>query len=323
MEPLVSVIIPTRSRPLLVVRAVRSALAQTLRSIEVIVVIDGADEDTERALTQTHDPRLRVEVLPAQLGCPAARNAGVNLARGRWVAFLDDDDEWLAQKLQVQIPIAENASCSFPIISCRLIARSDEGDLIYPRRFPRANEPLCEYIFCQSGLIGGEGFVLPSTVLTTRELLQRVPFPSGLMRHDDLDWLLRAGALKGAGVEFVPASEPLVIWHIKRDHSRLSQSTDWRTSLRWIHSSRHLVTPRAYAGFVLTWASVAAQRSGEWPAFFVLLREAGRHGRPRVIDVMAHLTIWLIPRRIRRRVVSWLDARRQQTPKPDILPSPQ
>jgi glycosyltransferase involved in cell wall biosynthesis len=323
MEPLVSVIIPTRSRPLLVGRAVRSALAQTLRSIEVIVVIDGADEETERELTQTHDPRLRVEILPVQLGCPDARNAGVSLARGRWVAFLDDDDEWLAQKLQVQLLIVENASCSFPIISCRSIARSDEGDLIYPRRFPRADEPLCEYMFCQSGLFGGEGFVLPSTVLTTRELLQKVPFQSGLKRHDDLDWLLRASALKGVGVEFVPASEPLVIWHIKRDHSRLSQSTDWRSSLHWIHSIRHLVTPRAYAGFVLTWTSVAAQRSGEWRAFFVLLREAARHGRPRVIDVVAHLIVWLIPRRIRRRLVSRLDARRQQMPRPDILQSPQ
>jgi glycosyltransferase involved in cell wall biosynthesis len=100
--PLVSVVIPTYSRPQLVGRAVRSALAQTLEAIEVIAVQDGPNESTVQALAQIDDPRLSVHVLPENLGAAAACNAGVARARAQWVAFLDDDDEFLSSKLELQ-----------------------------------------------------------------------------------------------------------------------------------------------------------------------------------------------------------------------------
>ncbi len=99
-EPLVSVVIPTRNRPHLVGRAVRSALAQTLDAIEVIVVVDGPDEATLQALRQIDDARLRVKTLPRNLGPGEARNAGVGEAQSRWIAFLDDDDEWFPRNLR-------------------------------------------------------------------------------------------------------------------------------------------------------------------------------------------------------------------------------
>src|ERR1044071_7690025 len=100
LPPDVSVVIPTLRRPALVTRAVGSVLAQTIENIEVIVVVDGPDEDTRSALAAITDPRLRVIQLSTQGGAPHARNSGVAEARARWTALLDDDDEWLPRKLE-------------------------------------------------------------------------------------------------------------------------------------------------------------------------------------------------------------------------------
>ena len=71
-EQIVSVVIPTLNRPRLLVQAVRSALAQTLKPIEVIVVIDGPDEAMRKALAAVNEPRLLVKALPRNGGLGAA-----------------------------------------------------------------------------------------------------------------------------------------------------------------------------------------------------------------------------------------------------------
>src|SRR5262245_38635866 len=144
-SPDVSVVIPTLSRPALVTRAVRSALAQTVKAIEVIVVIDGPDEATRAALDTIADARLRVIALPQRGGAPNARNAGVEAARAPWTALLDDDDEWLPHKLATQLDLATRAPVRLPIVASRLINRTPRADLVLPRRLPAAGEPLSEY----------------------------------------------------------------------------------------------------------------------------------------------------------------------------------
>ena len=114
-ESLVSVVIPTRKRPHLVSRAVGSALNQTLRAIEVIVVIDGPDNSTRLVLEQIDDPRLKVRMLSVHSGDGHARNAGVSEARSRWIAFLDDDDEWFPRKLELQLQTARFSRCLYPV----------------------------------------------------------------------------------------------------------------------------------------------------------------------------------------------------------------
>ena len=79
--PQVSVVIPTRKRPDLVVRAVKSALAQTLADIEVIVVIDGSDRATEQALAAIDDGRLTIICNEVPVGGSEARNVGIRKSR--------------------------------------------------------------------------------------------------------------------------------------------------------------------------------------------------------------------------------------------------
>ena len=308
-EPLVSVVIPTRNRPYLVARAVHSALTQSLVEIEVIVVIDGPDEMTLHILDQIDDHRLRVSMLPRHLGLSDARNGGVREARSQWIAFLDDDDEWLPQKLEIQLQTAKQSAYDNPIISCRIIARTPAGDFFWPLRFPRPNELLSEYLICRRNPISGEGLISPSTILTKKELLRRVPFKSDLWCYEDVDWLLRTSTQEGVGVEFVARFEPLTICHMEEDHNRISTGIDWNDSLSWIKASRHLVTPRAYASFLMTRPALFASRQGDWKAFLPLLYEAYRYYRPGILDVLPFLGIWLIPQKAKRLIATFLARR--------------
>ncbi len=304
---MVSVVIPSYRRPQLVQRAVESVLRQTWRDIEVIVVVDGDNPETQQALALIEDPRLRVKTLAKSIGCAGARNAGVAEARGSWIAFLDDDDEWFPTKLASQMRTAEQYPCAHPIVSCRLIARSEEGDSVWPRRTPAPGEPISEYLFCQNGLRGGDGLVLPSTVLTTKELLLQIPFNADLPRHNDVDWLLRAALVEGVKIVFVPDAEPLIVWHIDSNRLRISSSSDWRYSLGWIERSRSQVTPRAYASFLLIWVSGTAARGKSWKPFWILPWKALAKGQPGLMDFLAHFVIWLVPSKLRRTISVFVD----------------
>ena len=125
---IVSAVIPTRHRPDLVCRAVRSVLAQTMASLECIVVIDGPDFVTEQALGKIEDARLRVIPLEGNVGGCEARNIGAREARGLWVGLLDDDDEWLPEKLARQLAAAEAASEPPAMVVSRYFDWGGEGD---------------------------------------------------------------------------------------------------------------------------------------------------------------------------------------------------
>jgi glycosyltransferase involved in cell wall biosynthesis len=287
----ISAIIPTYRRPELVTRAVRSALNQTHRPAEVIVVVDGRDEPTVDVVQAIRDPMVRVLIPDRHLGHAAARNLGVSHAIGEWVALLDDDDEWLPRKLEVQLAAAQRSHLHTPIVACRLIARTGRADLIWPRRLPRPGEALCDYLCRRSLPLSGEGLVQMSMILTRRDLLQRVRFTEGLRRHVDPDWLLRAVGPEGAGasVIFPDALEPLAVWHIEQGRARVSIGGDWRYSLRWGRSRRDLFTSQAYAGFICKNVSALAAAAGDYGAFAELLREARRFGRPSWVDLASHL----------------------------------
>jgi glycosyltransferase involved in cell wall biosynthesis len=312
--PLVSVVIPTRYRPDLVVRAVHSALNQSLQAIEVIVVVDGPDDETLEVLKAIEDARLHIKPLPHNLGPAEARNAGVKAARSRWVAFLDHDDEWLPQKLSIQLHIAQQSSHPYPIIGCRLIVRHKMRDLVWPTRFPKPDEPISEYLFRRTQLFAGEAILQSSTIFTARALLLAVPFRKEAQRHDDLDWLLRTTTLKEVGVQFVPETAPLAIWHRDDTRPTLSSNTDWRFSLAWINQNRDLVTKRAYASFLMAWLSANAMQEGNRKESWLLFRQAYRYGTPSVLDVILFAGIWLFPPKMRAKMVLLFLGKRPVSP---------
>lgn len=101
----VTVVIPTYNRANLLRRAVDSVVAQTFRDLELIIVDDGSSDGTGEAVQAFRDPRVVFLRHSTNRGAPAARNTGIRHARGRYVAFLDADDEWLPRKLEVQLQL--------------------------------------------------------------------------------------------------------------------------------------------------------------------------------------------------------------------------
>jgi glycosyltransferase involved in cell wall biosynthesis len=102
----VSVVIPTYNRCDTVSRAIESVLAQTRPADEIIVVDDGSTDESASLLKGRFGSEISY-VHQENAGCPAARNRGIAMARGEWVALLDSDDTWLPSKLQVQLAVHE------------------------------------------------------------------------------------------------------------------------------------------------------------------------------------------------------------------------
>jgi GT2 family glycosyltransferase len=292
---MISVIVPTARRPQLVTRAVKSALAQSLTNLEVVVVIDGPDPETTRALGAIADRRVRLiqNILP--LGSAGARNVGVEAAQGEWVAFLDDDDEWLKDKLELQM--AAMSADGPVIVSCLNSVATSLQRYIWPRRVYDNATPLDEYLFDRRSWFRGDVMLQCSSLLMSRQLCRELLFRPV---HDDWDMLLRATKTKGATI--VTLRQPLVVHHTEDGRESLGASFDWRSSLEWADSCGF--SRRAYAGFCLTIIAPQAAKAGDYSAFFVLLYRAVRHGSPRPVHLALYLAIWLIPMHRRQKLRS-------------------
>lgn len=318
-RPEVSVVIPTRNRPELVVRAVHSALAQTLAELEVVVIIDGPDAATVAALGEIGDERVRWVERETSGGAPTARNHGVDVAAADWVAFLDDDDEWLPEKLETQLAKAKASGVALPIVGSRLYMRTPRAELILPRRVPAPGEPISEYLAVRHGLFHGDGFIQTSTIMAPTALLRKVPFTDGLRRLQELDWTLRS--LQEDGVDLIYAEEPLVIWYADENRPRISFDAPWKQSLDWLRETRPRVTPRAYAALAMSVVGSMAAASRSPRVFFDLLGEARRHGKPSVTDYVTFLQVWLVPAGPRRVVRDFFLSRSRRKGKKQLQAS--
>ena len=144
--PALSIIIPTYNRPHLLPRAVNSALAQTLTDIEVIVVDDASNEP----VNLPPDPRLTILRLPKNSGTAAARNLGAKSARGRWITYLDDDDELLPHMAEVSLDALVNTTLPKPVaVLSSLEVVNQDGKFLsqrIPPSLPRGSHFFLEQI---------------------------------------------------------------------------------------------------------------------------------------------------------------------------------
>ena len=124
MNSLVSIIIPMYNASNTVERALKSVMAQTYKPLEILVIDDGSIDGSVEIVESLGFQDLRLVKLGRHSGVAHARNVGVGLATGTFIAFLDADDEWLPDKTQRQIDILANSSdmsllaCGFRYVSC-------------------------------------------------------------------------------------------------------------------------------------------------------------------------------------------------------------
>lgn len=183
-ESTISVVIPAWNRADLLLRALASVRAQTLRPTEIIVVDDGSDPPIEAVLDRSALEGVTVLRSDINKGAAAARNIGIAAARGRFVAFLDSDDVWHPEKLAAQIAFmraVDSMLCTTGFWWCRL---SDQGH--------------CELRLPQGPvngrrLIWGIDLSPGSTLVARAEALRAIgPQDESMRRLEDWDWLLRA-----------------------------------------------------------------------------------------------------------------------------------
>lgn len=304
ISDLVSVVIPTRNRPHLVRRAVRSALRQTYSRLEVIVVIDGEDKETLSALASLQDARLHLHELAENTGGGEARNLGVGYAKGSWIAFLDDDDEWLPQKIELQMQAAQHVSARWPVISSQVLVKSPDFAWISPRRPYREGQPISEFLFCRRYLIDGANYMQTSTLLVRRELMKLVPFRGELRRHQDWDWLLRASELPGVSFRMLP--DMLSIFHVEGARASVGRAGGWELSWRWACEMRSLFTPRAWSFFLATECISRAAKEGASKAVRInLIRELLAAGYPSPGALLLAFAFLFLPQKPRREMRQW------------------
>jgi len=109
-KPTVSIIIPTYNRDKLILKALESIFSQTFQDYEVLIIDDASTDNTEQVIRELEHPKVRYYKLDQNSGQCVARNYGAKRATGDYLAFLDSDDEWLPQKLELQISLFSEGS---------------------------------------------------------------------------------------------------------------------------------------------------------------------------------------------------------------------
>jgi glycosyltransferase involved in cell wall biosynthesis len=117
-EPLVTAAVCTFNRAHLVRRAVDSVLGQGFRDFELLIVDDGSTDATPAVLAAIDDPRVRTVRHARNRGVAGTRNTALRLARGRWMAYLDDDNEWAPEYLERQLAVARRRPAA-GVVCCR------------------------------------------------------------------------------------------------------------------------------------------------------------------------------------------------------------
>ncbi len=294
---LITVIIPTTRRPILLQRALHSALNQTHSALEVIVVVDGPNPETMTILSELDDPRLRVIQNEQPLGAGAARNRGAALANGAWLAFLDDDDEWLPNKLAKQLIVATGSE-AWALVSCRSRVITPLGTYVWPRRIYDGHVPIDDYLFDRRSLFHGDTVFATSTIMVSKKVFDETGFGTSRQR-EDTTLLLRIAKQAGGRLFMMP--DILVVLYQEEARESLGNSYSWREMLCWMDSMQHVITKRAYSGFCLIYLGSQAARGHDYGGFFLLLARSFRYGRPRPLHLLIFLLFWILPIDFRRR----------------------
>jgi len=221
--PKVSVIIPTYDRALLVCGAIDSVLNQTYHDYEIIVIDDGSTDATTDVMA-AYGPKVKYLRVPHSGNPATTRNAGLSVAEGEFVAFLDSDDQWLPSKLERQIPILE----SDPEIGLEC------SNAIVKYQGQDALEQL--YLKLDQGFSGSvvarlleQNFIITSTTVIRRAILEKTGTFSQLPELtalEDYDLWLRISTL--SKICFLP--EALAIY---TEHPEQSLRFTRRPSQHW------------------------------------------------------------------------------------------
>jgi glycosyltransferase involved in cell wall biosynthesis len=246
-RPLFSIVIPTYNRARIVGSAIQSCLTQTVTDFEIIVVDDEkSTDDVGRALACFPDAAIRL-ISGFRGTAAAARNGGVNAARGKYVAFLDSDDEFLPNKLERCLAQLEGET-NVAVYSQTFVDRGVDRMWVKPARGLREGEDIFEYLLLH------KQWVHPSTIALEAENARKYPFREDLVFGDDTQF---AVDLCGNGIKLRMIEEPLAIYRDLGDSTQLSQSPviyseespSNKMFIEWVESQRPYMSEQTYNAY--------------------------------------------------------------------------
>ena len=186
---LVSVIIPTYKRTDTILRAIYSVLNQTYSHLEAIVVNDNEPSDKYTAhvkelIKSVTDTRLKFIIQKQHMNGAAARNAGIRIAEGEYIAFLDDDDLWMPHKLELQVNLLKKMDNSWGGVGCQNFA-------IHKNKVIRANLPYKDGLIYEDILLRNADVSTDAVVLRRNALDEMGYFDENLNRHQEVQLMGR------------------------------------------------------------------------------------------------------------------------------------
>jgi glycosyltransferase involved in cell wall biosynthesis len=235
--PLFSVVIPVYNRADVVGDAIRSVLAQTFQDFEIIVVDDGSRDNPRAVVESFADPRIRFH-RQENRGGGAARNAGIDLAHGRLVAFLDSDDHYLPQHLETMHHLLDGTK-NMVGYARMVVDRGNGKTFLKPPRAIGASEHMATYLLCE------RGFVPTITVVVDTATAKRVRYSENLRAAEDTDFAIR---LFLDGQRFIMADAPGAVWKDVPDPNRTSSGRRGGRMIPWLEEIRPQIPARAYYG---------------------------------------------------------------------------
>jgi glycosyltransferase involved in cell wall biosynthesis len=260
--PLVSVIIPTHNRETVLPRALQSALGQTYRNLEIVVVDDASTDRTRELLRAIPDRRLRLLEHQERRGASAARNTGLRSCQGEYVSFLDSDDEWLPHKLETQITAMQEKNQKFCFCQFRILSGAGVWEIM--PLAPYRGGSLLEYLVCDGGSLATPSLVVHHSI--------KVFFDETLPVAQDYDWVLQVFQ-STQDLLFIP--QPLFYVHrdvpqrISAHQEPLYEMAKPFTAKYWDEIEAH---PRVKRALFRRYASDALSRNQRSLARSLLLR---------------------------------------------------
>lgn len=213
--PRVSVVTPTYNRAHHLTQTINSVLYQTYRDLEVIVVDDGSTDETRDVVQQFANCRIKY-IYQENQERSVARNTGIKTSEGEYIAFLDSDDLWLPNKLEVQVPILDRQDRVGLVYSdIQLIMPGGHFVSHHPYPFYQGN--VTKYLILRN-------FVPSPTPLIRRECLAQVGFfDSAMVPSEDRDlWLRISRAYEFAYVDQVLSRYKVHPYYSERDIQRIA-----------------------------------------------------------------------------------------------------
>ena len=192
---MVSVIIPTHNRLIMLKRAIDCVLNQTYKQFEIIIVSDGSSDNTNSFLKSYSNPKVSSYFNEISKGASHARNVGIKHAKGEYIAFLDDDDEWFNFHLEVLVKKIENSNPNVGLVYGWVDYY--RNDKIIDSKHPKLKGDIFPEMLDKQAITNSSVLMIKSSILTKIK-----GFDEKLLRGNDGDFIRRIS--KFFHVDFVP-----------------------------------------------------------------------------------------------------------------------